>query len=112
MSATTRGVAKPEVAHDGVLQVLGLGDGDSPVLGVWDRRADVEVVGHDLGPVEQGEAELEQVLGGGVDPAEQHALVADVAKAHVVQRAGGLGDQGGELVGVVDVVWRARSTER
>ena len=34
---------------------------------------------------------------------QQHSLVADVAEAHVVQGPGGLGDQRGELVGVVHV---------
>ena len=51
----------------------------------------------------EGEAEVEQFRGGGVDAAHEDALVADVADADVEGGLGGLGDQWGERLGVVDV---------
>src|SRR5436305_1631211 len=48
-----------KVAHDRPLQLLRLVHGDPPVFGVGDHVAHVEVVRHDLGPVEEREAKLQ-----------------------------------------------------
>ena len=70
-SQTIRGVAKPgQVAHDRVLQLLGVGDRDPPVLRERDHVAHVEVVRHDLRAIEQREAEVEQGVRVGVDAVE------------------------------------------
>src|SRR6185369_2569240 len=76
---------------------------DAPVFGVGDHVAHVEVVRQDAGLALQREAQVEQVGGGGVDAAHEDALVAHVADADVEGGLGGLGDQWGERLGVVDV---------
>ena len=86
-----------------MLQILGLGQGEPPVLAARDHVTHVEVVGHDPGPVEQGEAQVEQGGRAVVDPAQQHALVAHVADAGVEHGPGGPGDQRGHRLGRVDV---------
>lgn len=78
-------------------------DRHPPVFGVGDHVAHVEVVRQDPGFALEREAEVEQFGGGGVDAAHEHALVADVADADVEGGLGGLGDQWGERLGVVDV---------
>ena len=70
-----------QVPHDVVLQLLGFPDGQTPVLGIGNHVAHVEVVRHDFGAIEQREAEFEQIFGVGVYAAQQHALVANVAEA-------------------------------
>ena len=79
-----------QVAHDAVLQLLGPGHRHPPVLAERDHVAHVEVVRHDLGAIEQREAEVEQRVVVVVDAAHQHALVADVADAGVEHRPGRL----------------------
>ena len=79
-----------QVPHDVVLELLRLRHRDPPVLGVGDHVAHVEVVRQDLRVVEQREAQLEQVLRRGVHAAQQHALVAHVAEAHLEQLLRGL----------------------
>ena len=92
-----------QVAHDGVLQVLGLPDRQAPVLGVRDHVAHVEVVRHDPGVVQEREAQLQEIVRRGVHPAQQHALVPDVAVAPVEELRRGFGHQGRQLVRVVHV---------
>ncbi len=92
-----------QVAHDRLLEVLGLLEREPPVLGERDHVAHVEVVRRDRRLVLQREAEVEQRLGGVVDPAHQHALVAHVAHAGVEHRPGGLRHQRRDRLGAVDV---------
>ena len=80
-----------------------LEDRQTPMLRVWDHIAHIEVVRHDLGMIDQHEAELEQILCGGVDSAEEHPLVADIAESNLEQLARDAADEGGDLLGVVDV---------
>src|SRR5262249_41499220 len=97
-----RGVAG-QVPHDVVLELLGLPDGDPPVLGVGDHVAHIEVVRQDAGLTLEREAQVEQVGRGGVDAAHQYPLVADVADADIEGGLGGLRDEGRQGLRVVDV---------
>ncbi|OPZ55869.1 MAG: hypothetical protein BWY91_00752 [bacterium ADurb.BinA028] len=92
-----------QVAHDRVLQVLSLGQRQPPVLAERDHVAHVEVVRRDRRVVLQRERQVEQILRGVVDPAQQHALVADVEQARIHQCPSRLGHQRGDRVDVVDV---------
>ena len=98
-----RGREAGQVAHDRLLQVLGLLEREPPVLGERDHVAHVEVVRGDRRLVLQREAEVEQRLGGVVDATHQHALVAHVAHAGVEHRPGGLRHERGDRLGAVDV---------
>ena len=53
--------------------------------------------------IEQREAQLEQLVRRRVHPSEQHALVADVAEAHVEQLPHGVADERGHLLRGVHV---------
>jgi hypothetical protein len=66
------------------------------VLRVRDHVAHVEVVRQDAGLALQPEAQVEQVAGGGVHAAHQHALVADVRTPTSSSIRAARGDQRGE----------------
>src|SRR5690606_40217764 len=92
-----------QIAYDGVLQLLRLPHGQSPVFGVRDHVAHVEEVGQDVRLTLQREAQVEQVGRSSVDPAHQLTLVAHVQDADLQRGTGGLGDQRGHRLDVVDV---------
>ena len=73
------------------------------MLRVRDHVAHVEVVRQDVRLALQREAQVQQLRRRRVDPAHQHALVADVADTHVQRRLGRLRHQRGHRLGVVDV---------
>ena len=79
-------------------------DREPPVLADGDHVAHVEVVRHDPGPVEQREAQVEQLRRRvSLTPRMQHALVAHVAHAGLEHRRGRLGHQRGDRLRGVDV---------
>ncbi len=73
------------------------------MLGAGDHVALIKIVRHDFGVVEQREAKIEKLLRGGIDAAQKHSLISNVAKPHLQQFADGLGDKRRHLAGVVDV---------
>jgi hypothetical protein len=73
------------------------------MLAERDHVAHVEVVGRDRRVVLQRETQVEQRLGTVVDPAHEHALVADVEQTGLHERPRRLGHQRRHRVRVVDV---------
>jgi hypothetical protein len=73
------------------------------MFGVRDHVADVEVVGKDLRVIEEHEAKIQELLRRRVHPAQQDALVPDVAESGVQEHLRRLPYQGGDLLRRVHV---------
>src|SRR6266404_4549672 len=99
---TRRGEAG-KIAHDVELQLLRFADREAPMLGVGDYVALIKIVRHDFRVVEKREAKIEKVFRGGVDAAQKHSLISNVAKTHLQQFADGLGNQRRHLPRIIDV---------
>src|SRR6267142_2195768 len=86
-----------------MLQLLRFLDRQSPMLGVRDHVALIEVVRHDLGVVKKRETKIEKLFWRGVDAAQEYSLISNVVKTNVEQFADGLGDKWRHLAGVIHV---------
>ncbi|WP_244943617.1 hypothetical protein [Streptomyces inhibens] len=86
-----------------MLQVLCFTERKPPVLAERDHVAEVEVVRHDRGVVEQGCAQVEQGVHAVVHATQQHALVAYVAQASVEHGPCNCRDQRSDLLDRVGV---------
>ena len=53
-----------------------------PVLGIGDHVAHIEIVRRDVAVIDELEAEIQQRILRVIDSAQEHSLVAHVAKSH------------------------------
>ena len=72
----------------------------APVFGVGYHVTLIKIVRHDLAMIQQGEAQVQELLRAGIHSAQQYPLIAYVAISHVEECLHRLAHQWGHLPGI------------